>query len=110
MTLALCGYSGVFMRYALAVTPKNYLLFGCHVVNFTAQCTQGYRYINYWNMGGREKSLEAKAKEGLSAAGGSLEKSASQAEGTLKSAAMKVESGAKDLAGQAKAKVDQVTR
>lgn len=48
MTLALIGYSAVFMRYALAVTPKNYLLFGCHAVNFSAQCTQGYRYANYW--------------------------------------------------------------
>lgn len=48
MTLALTGYSGIFMRYAFAVTPRNYLLFGCHIVNFSAQLTQGYRYINYW--------------------------------------------------------------
>ncbi len=48
MTLALTCYSAVFMRYALAVTPKNYLLFGCHIINFSAQLTQGYRYLNYW--------------------------------------------------------------
>lgn len=48
MTGALACYSAVFMRYAFAVSPVNYLLFGCHVVNFGAQCTQGYRYINYW--------------------------------------------------------------
>lgn len=48
MTLALTCYSAVFMRYALAVTPKNYLLFGCHIVNFSAQTTQGYRFLNYW--------------------------------------------------------------
>jgi hypothetical protein len=48
MTLALCGYSATFMRYAMAVTPVNYLLFGCHFVNFGAQATQGYRYLNYW--------------------------------------------------------------
>jgi len=48
MTAALIGYSGVFMRYALAVQPRNYLLFGCHLVNFTAQNTQGYRFVNYW--------------------------------------------------------------
>jgi hypothetical protein len=48
MTLALACYSGVFMRYAMAVTPANYLLFGCHVVNFSAQVTQGYRFLNYW--------------------------------------------------------------
>jgi hypothetical protein len=48
MTAALTIYSGTFMRYALAVTPKNYLLFGCHFINFGAQLTQGYRFMNYW--------------------------------------------------------------
>lgn len=48
MTGALVIYSGTFMRYALAVTPKNYLLFACHFVNFGAQLTQGYRYLNWW--------------------------------------------------------------
>jgi hypothetical protein len=48
MTVALAIYSGVFARYALAVTPKNYLLFGCHIVNATAQTAQGYRFLNYW--------------------------------------------------------------
>jgi len=53
MTVALVCYSSVFMRYALAVTPKNYLLFGCHIINFSAQLTQGYRYLNYWKYVGR---------------------------------------------------------
>jgi hypothetical protein len=48
MTLALACYSSVFMRYALAVSPKNYLLFGCHVINFSSQAAQGYRFLNYW--------------------------------------------------------------
>jgi hypothetical protein len=48
MTAALVLYSAVFMRYSMAVTPKNYLLFGCHFVNECAQLAQGYRYINYW--------------------------------------------------------------
>ena len=48
MTAALTLYSGTFMRYSMAVTPKNYLLFACHFVNFGAQLTQGYRYIQYW--------------------------------------------------------------
>ena len=48
MTAALLGYSGVFMRYSFAITPVNYLLFGCHAVNFSAQSVQAYRYINYW--------------------------------------------------------------
>jgi hypothetical protein len=48
MTAALTVYSGVFARYALAVSPKNYLLFGCHVINASAQMVQGYRFVNYW--------------------------------------------------------------
>lgn len=48
MTSALIVYSGVFMRYAFAVSPVNYLLFGCHAVNFSAQNVQMYRYLNYW--------------------------------------------------------------
>ncbi|KAI9851703.1 MAG: hypothetical protein M1838_003041 [Thelocarpon superellum] len=58
MTAALCVYSATFMRYALAVQPKNYLLFTCHLANEGAQLTQGYRYLNYWNWGGREQSLK----------------------------------------------------
>ncbi len=56
MTGALVVYAGTFMRYSLAITPKNYLLFACHTINFGAQSIQGYRYIdwNYW--GGREKA------------------------------------------------------
>jgi hypothetical protein len=55
MTGALCIYSMTFMRYSLAVTPQNYLLFACHLVNECAQLTQGYRYLSYHNWGGKEK-------------------------------------------------------
>ena len=48
MTAALIGYSSVFMRYSTAIAPVNYLLFGCHLVNFSAQSVQGYRWLNYW--------------------------------------------------------------
>jgi hypothetical protein len=68
MTGALTLYSGTFMRYALAVTPANYLLFGCHAINFTSQLVQGYRYLNYWNFGGREASLQDQAKAGANIA------------------------------------------
>ncbi|KAF2707142.1 UPF0041 domain protein [Pleomassaria siparia CBS 279.74] len=68
MTLSLSVYSAVFMRYALAVQLKNYLLFGCHFINCASQLTQGYRYLTYWNYGGRELAL--KAKEGAAAAQG----------------------------------------
>ncbi|KAL7909287.1 hypothetical protein GGI35DRAFT_376318 [Trichoderma velutinum] len=65
MTAALCVYSATFMRYALAVSPRNYLLFGCHVVNEAAQLTQGYRYLSWHNWGGKEKAaLQAGAEAG----------------------------------------------
>jgi hypothetical protein len=57
MTTALSAYSMVFMRFAWKVDPRNYLLFACHVTNTTAQLTQGYRFVNYWYRGGREKKL-----------------------------------------------------
>ncbi|EGD85285.1 hypothetical protein H112_06188 [Trichophyton rubrum D6] len=69
MTGALVIYSGTFMRYSLAVTPKNYLLFGCHLINFGAQLTQGYRWVNYWKWGGREAVLANKAKDAGAEAG-----------------------------------------
>ena len=42
---------------AWRVDPRNYLLLACHVTNTTAQLTQGYRFVNYWYRGGREKKL-----------------------------------------------------
>lgn len=47
MTLALTVYSAIFMKYSLAITPKNYLLLGCHIINEFAQLGQGARFINY---------------------------------------------------------------
>ncbi|KAF3912054.1 hypothetical protein ABW21_db0201999 [Orbilia brochopaga] len=69
MTGALVVYSAVFMRYSMAVTPKNYLLFACHFINEASQLTQGYRYLQYNHWGGRE--IAQKAKE---AAGGAVDK------------------------------------
>lgn len=63
MTGALCIYSATFMRYALAVSPKNYLLFLCHFVNEGAQLTQGYRYLQYHQWGGKEKLALEKGLE-----------------------------------------------
>ncbi|KAL8767475.1 MAG: hypothetical protein Q9209_006061 [Squamulea sp. 1 TL-2023] len=68
MTAALTVYAGTFMRYSLAVTPKNYLLFACHFVNFGAQSTQGVRFLRYWHYGGREEALKMKAQQGLQTA------------------------------------------
>ena len=65
MTFALITYSGVFMKYALAVTPKNYLLFGCHLINETAQLGQGYRFVKYtyFTTDEEKKILEKEWKE-----------------------------------------------
>jgi len=57
MTTALAAYSVVFMRFAWKVDPRNYLLFACHATNTTAQLTQGYRFVNYWHRGGKEKKI-----------------------------------------------------
>jgi len=65
MTTALVCYSAVFMRYSMAVTPKNYLLLACHVVNESAQLIQGGRYLSYWQFGGREKLLKSQPLEAV---------------------------------------------
>ncbi|BAO41661.1 Mitochondrial pyruvate carrier [Kluyveromyces marxianus] len=62
MTGALVIYSAVFMRYALAVQPKNFLLFGCHVVNEAAQLGQAYRYLDYHHLGLLNKKSDAETK------------------------------------------------
>lgn len=60
MTGALVIYSGVFMRYSMAVSPKNYLLLACHVINETAQLGQGYRFVNYnyFNSDDEKKAIQ----------------------------------------------------
>ncbi|TVY84964.1 Mitochondrial pyruvate carrier, partial [Lachnellula suecica] len=54
MTGALTIYAFTFMRYSLAVTPKNYLLFACHFLNAGAQLTQSYRWQQYHYGGGKK--------------------------------------------------------
>jgi hypothetical protein len=63
MTGALVVYSATFMRYSLAVSPKNYLLFACHFINEASQLTQGYRYLQYNYWGGKDKMDLEKAAE-----------------------------------------------
>ncbi|KAG8223391.1 hypothetical protein J437_LFUL002636 [Ladona fulva] len=55
MTLALCLYSMMFMRFAWKVQPQNLLLFACHFTNEAAQLTQGVRFVNYNYLGGKEE-------------------------------------------------------
>ncbi|XP_015115732.1 mitochondrial pyruvate carrier 1 [Diachasma alloeum] len=54
MTVALCLYSAMFMRFSLRVQPRNLLLFACHFTNEGAQLTQLYRFINYHYLGGKK--------------------------------------------------------
>jgi hypothetical protein len=86
MTGALVVYSATFMRYALAVQPKNYLLFLCHFVNEGAQLTQGYRYLQYHKMGGREETLKQQAESGVKSAVGKVESEVGKAVETAKDA------------------------
>jgi hypothetical protein len=86
MTGALCIYSATFMRYALAVQPKNYLLFLCHFVNEGAQLTQGYRWMQYNKWGGREQALKSKAEGSIKSTIDKVEGEASKAFETAKKA------------------------
>ena len=47
MTVTMIGYSGLFIRFAWAVQPRNYILFACHSFNVTAQVNQLRRAIEY---------------------------------------------------------------
>ncbi len=40
MTAAMCVYSMLFMRFAWAIQPRNYLLFACHASNEVVQLNQ----------------------------------------------------------------------
>jgi len=47
MTGTMIVYSGLFMRFAWAVQPRNYLLLACHTFNVGAQSNQLYRALEY---------------------------------------------------------------
>lgn len=86
MTGALVVYSATFMRYSLAVSPRNWLLFACHFINECSQLTQGYRYLSFHHWGGKEKM--------------DLEKGVEAAKDAAKDGAEKVESKLKAAAGK----------
>ncbi|XP_077977171.1 mitochondrial pyruvate carrier 1-like [Glandiceps talaboti] len=68
MTLALCIYSALFMRFAWKVQPRNLLLLACHFTNETAQITQGCRLIHHEHLGGREqRQKEAASTQAVAA-------------------------------------------
>lgn len=86
MTGALTVYSATFMRYSLAVQPKNYLLFACHFVNEASQLTQGYRWMQYHKWGGKEEMAKQEAESGLKGVVGKVETEAKAAVDVVKSA------------------------
>ena len=44
---ALCIYSGLFMRFAWKVQPRNMLLFACHFANENMQLMQLGRFFDF---------------------------------------------------------------
>jgi hypothetical protein len=44
MTMTLMGYSCIFWRWAIAISPANYPLMLCHTANFTAQGLTLFKY------------------------------------------------------------------
>uniref|UniRef100_A0A251RPH7 Mitochondrial pyruvate carrier n=1 Tax=Helianthus annuus TaxID=4232 RepID=A0A251RPH7_HELAN len=44
---AMCVYSGLFMRFAWMVQPRNYLLLACHASNETVQLYQLSRFAKH---------------------------------------------------------------
>jgi len=89
-TAALTVYSATFMRYALAVQPKNYLLFACHFVNFNAQLTQGYRYYDYWHGTGKEKWAKHSAEKAKNELSNTVDDLASQTKVKVQDAVQEV--------------------
>jgi len=59
MTAVLCVYSGLFMRFAVVIEPKNYILFACHATNEIAQLGQLYRVLKYQYVDKPKKLLPA---------------------------------------------------
>ncbi len=43
----MCIYSLLFMRFAWAIQPRNYLLFACHFSNELVQLNQMRRYLTW---------------------------------------------------------------
>lgn len=87
MTAALTVYSATFMRYSLAVSPKNYLLFLCHFINEGSQLTQGYRFLQWHHWGGKEAAQAA--KEGAKDVAENVKEKAAAVEGKVKEAVSK---------------------
>ncbi|CAI9754669.1 unnamed protein product [Fraxinus pennsylvanica] len=62
MTGAMCIYSGLFMRFAWMVQPRNYLLLACHASNESVQLYQLSRWAKGQGYLGGEKKGEASSQ------------------------------------------------
>ncbi|CAA3028323.1 mitochondrial pyruvate carrier 1 isoform X1 [Olea europaea subsp. europaea] len=62
MTAAMCIYSGLFMRFAWMVQPRNYLLLACHASNESVQLYQLSRWAKGQGYLGGEKKDEASSQ------------------------------------------------
>uniref|UniRef100_A0A7S2RP81 Mitochondrial pyruvate carrier n=1 Tax=Rhizochromulina marina TaxID=1034831 RepID=A0A7S2RP81_9STRA len=70
MTGTMIVYSGLFMRFAWAVQPRNYLLLACHTFNVTAQSNQLRRALEYKLETEKNARAEIEALGKRAAAGG----------------------------------------
>ena len=55
MTGVLCVYSALFMRFSLAIAPRNVLLFACHAANEVVQLNQLRRWYQSRSLSVTEK-------------------------------------------------------
>ena len=56
----MCVYSALFMRFALAIKPRNYLLFACHAANETVQLynlQRWQRHAKQWSVSDRVRAF-----------------------------------------------------
>ncbi|KAK9904213.1 hypothetical protein WJX75_006887 [Coccomyxa subellipsoidea] len=62
MTGVMCVYSALFMRFAWAISPRNYILMACHAANETVQLNQ----LRRWYEWSSAHPKEAAVVEGVS--------------------------------------------
>ena len=58
---AMCVYSALFMRFSLAIRPRNYLLFACHAANETVQLynlQRWQRHAKGWSVSDRVSNID----------------------------------------------------
>lgn len=54
----MCVYSALFMRFAWAISPRNYILMACHAANETVQLNQLRRWYE-WSSSHPKEAINA---------------------------------------------------